>query len=217
MRKIRNAIMILMAFCFTSVIFGEEIKTSEIFNWVASKMSFQIDPKIPLPEIKVASAEDLMEVAVNIIWRDFQGPLLKDFLKDLEKSQGQERTTELTKEEVIKELKNLVVQFRAQGEEDLVNNEGCYDPYENIIYLAKGSALWVLVHEAAHYFQVKYQKRYPENNEVFKNISPQKQEEILKQHQELEEEAKKIAAEWRKEFCPIKVEIFVMPTAPYVK
>ena len=179
-----------------------KINDEEVFQWVANRMEIQFNPEIPLPEIKKVSPEELMDIAVSIIVRDFKDTPFGEVLQG--KSQ----------KELTKELKNMLAQLRKEKKHELVNNQGCYDPYRNIIYLAEGSSQWMLAHEATHYFQVKYQKRYPETNEGFKNLSEEEARKIEKLHEKLEEEAERIEEEFRQEFFPTKIEALSPIKAP---
>ena len=207
MRKTTVIILILLSFSLLSFsfVFAEEakgLKTEEVFQWVASKMKIQINPKIPLPQIKkVFSEKLLLELAVDVLIRDFENTL---YLEDIKGK---------SKEELVKEIQDVLAQMRKKERHEFMDCGGFYDPYENTIYLVEGSGQWILAHEATHYFQVKYQRRYPED-EVFKNLSEEKQEEIEKEYDELENEAKRIEEEFREEFFPSKIEAFSRTKAP---
>ena len=205
MKRITWLLAILLVFSIWSVGSAEEIKVKEIFSSVAAKMGIQqLDENIALPKIKILPEEEFIREVVKLMVRDFKDT---PFWKSLEgKSQ----------EEIVQEFKNLYAQAREREDYELANNSGLYDPYANIIYLKNGSSLFVLVHEVAHYFQVKYQKRYPESNEIFKNVSEEEKEEISKKEDKLEEEADGIAEEFRKEFFSTKITAKVSTNeAPY--
>ncbi|MFA5386360.1 MAG: hypothetical protein WC297_01720 [Candidatus Paceibacterota bacterium] len=192
--KIRNLVLAVIVFLFSSslVLAAEEktLNNQQIFQRVAEKMNIQLVPEIPLPKIEMVSPDGAIEATVKVMVRDFKGT---PFWKSMgEKSQ----------EEIIKELKDLLAQAKSAGDYELVYDNGLYDPYANIIYLVNGCSMFTRVHEIAHYLQVKYQKKYPESNEAFKNVSEKQRQEILESEGELEEEASKIAEEVCGEFSP---------------
>lgn len=194
MKRITWLLTISLVFFILSVSSAEEIKVKEIFSSVATEMGIQqLDENIALPQIKILPEEEFIREVVKLMVRDFKDT---PFWKSLEgKSQ----------EEIVQEFKNLYAQAREREDYELANNGGLYDPYTNIIYLMNGSSIFILVHEVVHYFQVKYQKRYSESNEIFKNVSEKEQKELLEKENGFEEEADRITEEFRKEFFPLKV------------
>ncbi len=160
----------------------------EVFAWVAKEMNIQINPEIPLPKIEIVSPEEIMEIAVRITARDFEGTI---FWKNVIKGRSQE--------ELIKEAKDSLAQARKNGNYELVYDGGLYDPYTNSIFLIDGCSKFMLAHETTHYFQVQYQKRYWER-ETFKTASEQEQVEILKEYWKLEDDAEEIEKKFKEEF-----------------
>ena len=177
-------VSLLNVIIIPSLIIKNQKKNLEIFQWVGKEMGIEMTEEIPLPKVVRVSPEKLMEIAVEIMWRDFYNTPFKENLGDL------------NKQKIIQEAKRVLAQARKEGQGKLVDNQGCYDPYRNIIYLTSKAEPSVLVHEVVHYFQVQYQHRYPSKEEFRKATSVDK-EKMLANWEELEEEAEEMAERWK--------------------